>query len=369
LIPLRIFTCRALMTPDRLFSADKLADVVAAIVRGAGSTPEEAGQVAANLVEANLRGHDSHGVGMVPRYIDAVQEGGLAVNAHVAIRADSGALLTLDGRHGYGQVIGAEAMALGIERAQRLGVCVVGLAHSHHLGRIGHWAEQCIAAGLVSIHFVNVLARPIVAPFGGRDARLGTNPFCVGIPRPGSEPIVLDFATSRIAQGKTRVAYNKGLPVEPGTIIDDHGEPTTDPRFTVVEPTGALLPFGEHKGAGLALICELLGGALAGGATGGSLGDGRRRVLNSMFSILVDPGRLGTAANLAREMESFVAWTTASPPAAGVDRLRTPGEPERESRAKRLVAGVPVDAVTWGEIVAAGTKVGLAAGEIEALAR
>src|SRR5664279_4483269 len=194
-----------------------------ATVRGAGSTPEEAGQVAANLVEANLRGHDSHGVGMVPRYIDAVQEGGLAVNAHVAIRADSGALLTLDGRHGYGQVIGAEAMALVIERAQRLGVCVVGLAHSHHLGRIGHWAEQCIAAGLVSIHFVNVLARPIFAP---------------------------------------------------------------------------------------------LGGALAGGATGGSLGDGRRRVLNSMFSILVDPGRLGTAANLAREMESFVAWITASPPAS-----------------------------------------------------
>src|SRR5664280_3115814 len=111
---------------------------------------------------------------MVPRYIDAVLEGGLMLNAHVAVRADSGALLTLDGQSGYGQVIGAEAMALGIERAQRHGVCVIGLAHSHHLGRIGHWAEQCVDAGLVSIHFVNVLARPIVAPFGGRDARLGT---------------------------------------------------------------------------------------------------------------------------------------------------------------------------------------------------
>src|SRR5450755_4611984 len=357
------------MTPDRLFSADKLADVVAAIVRGAGSTPEEAGQVAANLIEANLRGHDSHGVGMVPRYIEAVQEGGLAVNAHVAIRADSGALLTLDGRHGYGQVIGAEAMALGIERARRLGVCVIGLAHSHHLGRIGHWAEQCIDAGLVSIHFVNVLARPIVAPFGGRDARLGTNPFCVGIPRAGSEPIVLDFATSKIAQGKTRVAYNKGVPVEPGTLIDDHGEPTTNPRFTVVEPLGALLPFGEHKGAGLALICELLGGALAGGATASAVTDGRRRVLNSMFSILVDPARLGTAANLASEMESFVAWICASPPGPGIARVRTPGEPERAMRAERLRTGIPVDSVTWAEIVAAGAKVGLGADRIEALAR
>ena len=357
------------MTDTLLFRAEPLVATVSTIVRAAGSSEREAAQVAANLVEANLRGHDSHGVGMLPRYIDAVLEGGLAVDAHVAIRADSGALLTLDGQQGYGQVIGAEAMALAIERARRHGVCVVGLAHSHHLGRIGHWAEQCIAAGLVSIHFVNVLSRPIVAPFGGRDARIGTNPFCVGIPRPGQEPIVLDFATSKIAQGKTRVAFNKGVPVEPGTIIDDQGNPTTDPRYTVIEPTGALLPFGEHKGAGLALICELLGGALAGGATGGPVTDGRRRVLNSMFSILVDPERLGTAANLAREMESFVAWSTASPPAAGVERVKTPGEPERETRAARLVEGVPVDAVTWAEIVAAGAKVGLAPVKIEASAR
>jgi uncharacterized oxidoreductase len=356
------------MTDTPIFRADSLVTTVHAIVAAAGSSDAEAAQVAANLVEANLRGHDSHGVGMVPRYIDAVLEGGLAVNTHVAVRQDTGSLLTLDGRHGYGQVIGQEAMALGAERAKRHGVCIVGLAHSHHLGRIGQWAEQCIAEGLVSIHFVNVLARPVVAPFGGRDARLGTNPFCVGIPRPGHEPIVLDFATSKIAQGKTRVAFNKGLQVEPGTIIDNHGNPTTDPRYTVIEPTGALLPFGEHKGAGLALICELLGGALAGGETGGAITDGRRRVLNSMFSILVDPERLGTAANLAREMESFVAFATASPPAAGVDHVRTPGEPERETRARRLVEGIAVDAVTWGEIVAAGGKVGVARERIEALA-
>ena len=349
-----------------VFDAARLRAAVTAIVRAGGSSPAEADQVAANLVEANLRGHDSHGVGMVPRYIDALKEGGLAVNAHVAVRADSGAMLTLDGQHGYGQVIGAEAMAMGAERAKQHGVCIVGLAHSHHLGRIGHWAEQCIAEGLVSIHFVNVLSRPVVAPFGGRDARLGTNPFCVGIPRPGHDPIVLDFATSKIAQGKTRVAYNKGVPLEPGTIIDDHGDPTTDPRYTVIEPIGAILPFGEHKGAGLALICELLGGALAGGATAGPVTDKRRRVLNSMFSILVDPGKLGTAANLAQEMEAFVNWTTASPPAAGVDRVRTPGEPEREMKARRLASGVPVDAVTWQEIVDAGVKVGLTASEVGA---
>ena len=360
-----------------LIRAEALVRTVEAIVAAAGSAVGEAHEVAANLVEANLRGHDSHGVGMVPRYVDAVLEGGLLPNAHVAVVADTGALLTLDGRQGYGQVIGREAMALGIERARTHGLCAVGLSRSHHLGRIGHWAEQCIDAGLVSIHFVNVLARPIVAPHGGRDARLGTNPFCVGIPRPGTEPgsparpVVLDFATSRIAQGKTRVAHNKGALLEAGTLLDDRGEPTLDPRYGVVEPVGAILPFGEHKGAGLALVCELLGGALAGGATahtGEARGDGHRRVLNGMFSILVDPARMGTAANLAREMEGFLDWSSASPARSGFDRVRTPGEPEREAKRARLADGVPVDAATWAEIVSAAGKVGLGADRVAALA-
>ncbi len=352
----------------RVLRAENLVEGVRAIISAGGSSAEEADLVATNLVEANLRGHDSHGIGMVPRYVDALKEGGLAVNEQVAIKLDSGALLTLDGRCGYGQVIGRQAMTLGIERAQRHGVCVVGLAHSHHLGRIGHWAEQCAAAGLVSIHFVNVLSRPIVAPFGGRDARFGTNPFCVAIPRAGTDPIVLDFATSKIAQGKTRVAYNKGVALEPDTIIDNLGNPTTDPRYTVIEPSGALLTFGGHKGSGLALICELLGGALAGGETAQAAVDGRRRVLNSMFSIIVDPKALGTAENLAAEMERFVASYAASPPAVGVERVLLAGEPERAWKARRLAEGIPVDSTTWDEIVGAAHKVGLGAARLERLA-
>ncbi len=343
----------------RTFQAADLITVVRTIVRAAGSSDAEADAVAANLVEANLRGHDSHGVGMVPRYIAAVQEGGLTVNQHVRIVQESGALLTLDGGQGYGQVIGREAMTLAIERARRLGVCVVGLAHSHHLGRIGQWAEQCAEAGLVSIHFVNVIARPIVAPHGGRDARFGTNPFCVAIPRENNDPIVLDFATSKIAQGKTRVAYNKGVQLEPDTLIDHLGNPTTDPRYTVIEPSGGLLPFGAHKGSGLALICELLGGALAGGITTHERGSGERRVLNSMFSIVVDARKMGTAENLAKELEAFVGWYAASPPAAGIDKVLLAGEPERACKAKRLVDGIEIDAATWSEIVDAGALVGV----------
>ena len=348
--------------------AHSLTAAIRAIVKAGGSTDREADLVSTNLVEANLKGHDSHGVGMIPRYIDSIREGGLAVNAHVSITLDSNALLTLDGNKAYGQVAGFEAMELAAERAKRHGVCVMGLSNAHHVGRIGHWAEQAIGHGLVSIHFVNVISRPVVAPWGGSDARHGTNPFCVGIPRQGKDPVVLDFATSRIAQGKTRVAYNKGEPLPPGILIDTDGNPTTDPRYSVIEPLGAILPFGEHKGSGLALVCEILGGALTGGKTAHERSDGQRRVLNGMFSILIDPAKLGTANNLAAEMEEFIQWHTASPPNPQTEQLLIAGQPERISKAKRLVEGVPVDAITWKEILAAGEKAGINAADIERFA-
>ena len=346
---------------DVLVRAQPLADLIAEMIASAGSLPAEARQVADNLVLANLSGHDSHGVGMVPRYIAAIAEGGLVPNVQVQVLLDSGALLRLDGGLGYGQSVGAQAMRLGIERVRRHGVCIVALSRAHHLGRIGHWAEQCAQAQLVSVHFVNVLARPIVAPFGGRDARHGTNPFCVGVPYGQTAPIVLDFATSRIAQGKARVAFNRHEPLAPGCLLDEAGHPTTDARHAVIEPTGALLPFGEHKGSGLALVCELLGGALTGGQTWRGPADGRRQVVNGMLSILIDPAALGTAVHLAREVDAFVAWVKKSRAADGVDQVRVAGDTERESIARRRREGIPIDASTWAELGAAGERCGLAA--------
>jgi hydroxycarboxylate dehydrogenase B len=356
------------MADYKNFTASSLTAAIRAIVKAGGSSDREADLVSTNLVEANLKGHDSHGVGMIPRYIDSIKEGGLAVNAHVSITLDSNALLTLDGNTAYGQVAGFEAMELAAERAKRHGVCVMGLSNAHHVGRIGHWAEQAIDHGLVSIHFVNVISRPVVAPWGGADARHGTNPFCVGIPRLGKDPVVLDFATSRIAQGKTRVAYNKGEQLPPGILIDTDGNATTDPRYSVIEPLGAILPFGEHKGSGLALICEILGGALTGGITAHERSDGKRRVLNGMFSILIDPAKLGTANNLANEMEAFIQWHTASPANPQTEQLLIAGQPERISKASRLKDGVPVDATTWKEILAAGEKAGIKSADVEQIA-
>jgi uncharacterized oxidoreductase len=213
-----------------------------------------------------------------------------------------------------------------------------------------------------------VITRAVVAPHGGADARFGTNPFCAGVPLTGRDPVILDFATSMIAQGKTRVAYNKGELVEPGCLIDDHGQPTREPRYSVVPPLGALLTFGAHKGYGLALMCELLGGALAGQMTQREDDGTRRRVLNGMFSVLVDPAALGDRTAFEHEALAFIDWVKASPPREGYDPVRVAGEPERASRARRTLEGVPVDANTWQEILAAAGKLGVDAGAVQAAA-
>ena len=228
---------------------------------------------------------------------------------------------------------------------------------------------MAIDAGLVSVHFVNVISRPIVAPWGGGDGRFGTNPFAVGIPVPGGDPVVLDMATSVVAQGKVRVAYNKGEPLPAGQLLDDRGHPTLDPRYGVAEPLGALRTFGEHKGYGLALVCELLGGALAGALAVHGPAGGERRVLNGMLSIVFDPAKLAQGDSFASEMRAFLEWVKASPVQPGFDRVRVAGEPERETRARRVVDGLPIDATTWQELVDAAAKLGRDPSVVERLAR
>ena len=347
------------MSQMHCIALDRLNLAIRLVVRGFGSNDDEVKAVASNLIDANLMGHDSHGIGMLPRYAAAFLQGGLKPNTHVRVALDAGALLRLDGGAGFGQVIGREALALGIERAREHGSCIVALGNSHHLGRIGAWAEQAAAAGLVSMHFVNVISRAIVAPFGGSDARFGTNPFCAGVPLTGREPVILDFATSVIAQGKTRVAMNKGELVPPDHLIDDQGRPTLEPRFTVVPPFGALLTFGAHKGYGLAVMCELLGGALAAGMTQRDHESSQKRILNGMFSVLVDPARLGERAAFEAEALAFVDWVKASTAREGFDAVQVAGEPERAMRTERRATGVPVDAITWQEILNAAGQLGV----------
>src|SRR3990172_4514002 len=301
------------MADTFIFGHRALARAIEAIVAAGGSDAREARLVAENLVTANLTGHDSHGVGMIPRYVESLLEGGLKVNQHPKTVFDGGAMLSLDGQQGYGQVIGLEAMETGIARAKQHDLCLMGLARSHHLCRIGQWAEQAVAAGLISLQFTNLISRSIVAPYAGADARFGTNPVTIRIPIPNEPPFILDMATSAVAQGKIRVAHNKGEKVSPDWLIDDQGNPTADPRYGVIEPFRALPPFGLYKGYGLAVVCELLGGALTGGGTWHSDDRSKKRVWNGMLTILIDPKRMGTADAFGAETTAFLESLRKSP--------------------------------------------------------
>lgn len=338
--------------------AEALRGRVERIFLAAGASEREGRLIAQQLVEANLSGHDSHGVGLVARYLSNLRDGSLRLGTALEVALDTGAMLICDANLGVGQVMGRDALEIGIARARESGACVVSLRNSHHLGRIGHWAEMCAGEGLVSVHFVNVVADPVVALHGGTRARFGTNPFAAGFPVPGgSDPLIVDFATSRLALGKVRDAYEKGVEVAPGSLLDAAGKPSTAPATMFERPIGALMPFGKHKGGGLALACELLGAAVVGAAVQSGPATSTA-IVNSMMSVLIDPARLGTAAAYAAQLDAVTRWALSENDEGGSVML--PGMPERAARRSRGRDGILLNATTAANLAEAERRLGLA---------
>lgn len=340
------------------FAPERLEEFVRRVVAAAGGGEEAAATVARHLVLANLSGHDSHGVGMLPTYVDAVLVGRLDPRAPPEVVQERGGVAAVEGRRGWGQVAGRVATAHAIVLARSHGVAVVALRDAFHIGRIGDYGEQVAAAGLVSVHFVNVTGiGPLVAPFGGADARFATNPICIALPATGTRPeTVLDLATSVVALGKCRVAYNKGVPVPGDALIDARGRPTDDPAVMFTEPRGAIRSFGLHKGYGLALMAELLAGAVGGGGTIAERQEGG--LINNMLTLVIDPACLVAAEAMRREIDAMVEYVKASPPAEGGEGVLVAGEPERRTRAERGRDGVPIDARTLEQLQEAARAVG-----------
>src|SRR3979409_1809832 len=285
-----------------------LVNFVAEVFAHSESSAEEARRISTYLTTANLTGHDSHGVIRVPVYIRWKKMGSVVPNQTAEVVVDTPSLAVVDGKFGYGQTVTPPAVRIGIEKCKKAGLAAVALRNAGHIGRVGDWAEMAAAEGLVSVHFVNAAGSLLVAPFGGVEKRLSTAPYCVGIPRKGQDPIVLDFATSIVAEGKVLVASRGGKKLPKGALIDSDGTLSEDPAVLYGPPsaagprqhphatagshprdhtkgTGAIRAFGEHKGSGLAFICELLGGALTG--TGATAPD--RRFANGMLAIYIDP--------------------------------------------------------------------------------
>lgn len=348
-----------------------LVKAVASIFEKAGAPPGHALRAAEGLVGANMAGHDSHGVVRVPAYLTGIRDKKLDPRANARIAHETETVAVIDGGSGFGQVIGRQAMDIAIAKAKVSGLSLAAIRRSYHLGRIGEWAEQCASAGLVSIHFCNVVdCGGIVAPFGGRERRMSTNPFACGVPVEGGEPVILDMATSKVAEGKVQVARNKGVEVPHEAIIDAKGAPTRNPNELYGPPPGALLHFGEHKGYGLAFIVDLLAGALT---LGGANHDGYPQIPsvihNNMLSILVDPAVTGSPAQVAEEARRFVAWIKSSAPLDPANPVLAPGDPERRHRLQRGTSGIPLDQQTWAQIEAAALSVGIGAAELRRTAR
>ncbi|WP_424810383.1 malate/lactate/ureidoglycolate dehydrogenase [Roseococcus sp. YIM B11640] len=355
--------------PDYVYIPVKeLESFITRIFAASGCDAVESARISNHLIGANLAGHDSHGVDRVPRYVQWQKAGYVVAGQKISVISDGGAFALLDGNFGFGQTVAKQATEFGIARALEKGSCIVGLRNAGHIGRTGDYAEMAVAQGLISIHFVNVAGSVLVAPFGGKERRFSTAPFSVGVPLPNG-PIILDFATSFVAEGKVLVASNGGKALPDNALITEDGEMSGDPHtlygdYEQVGPrnaaggTGAIRAFGDHKGSGLALMCELLAGALTGGGCSGPITE-RGRIANGMLSIYLSPQHFGDEESFHRAAQDYVAWVKSCAPAVADGTVLVPGEPENRRRAERMVSGVPLSRDAWQGILETAASLGI----------
>jgi uncharacterized oxidoreductase len=360
------------MPAMKTIPADRLQHLTADVFTATGSSRPEAERVARYLVAANLAGHDSHGVARIPRYVQMQREGMLLADRQIEVVVDTPVLAVVDGQYGFGQTVAPQAVQIGIDKCKAMGLSAVALRNAGHIGRVADWAEMAAEYGLVSVHFVNAAGSPLVAPFGSAERRFSTAPYCVGVPVSGRAPLLLDFATSVVAEGKVMVASQGGRPIPSDALIgpdgrtgDDahllYGDYESTGRRDIRNGQGAIRAFGEHKGSGLALMCELLGGALSGN---GCAAPGRR-FTNGMFSIYIDPVRVDPAGTFPPEVVRYVEFVKGSKPASPGGETLLPGEPEARMRAQRLAEGVPLPDETWRLIAETARSIGLDPDELE----
>lgn len=357
-----------------VIKAAALEGLVAAIFAAAGCEEDEARQVAHYMMDGNLTGHDSHGVIRTGRYVSWIGSR-VFPGKRLSVVSETDTIAVVDGHNGFGQIIGQELVRLGVAKARKTGVAVVALRNSGHMGRIGTWAEMTAAENVVFISFTNVRSSLLVAPFAGVDRRISTAPVAIGLPVQGGDPVILDFATSAVAEGKALVTLQGGKPLPPDVLIGPDGQRSNDPAllYGPVKPgevanpmngPGALRALGEHKGSGLAFVTELLAGALTGAGCAGPL---PRPYANNMLAIFLDVAAFDQGGGFAAEIKSYIDFITSSKPETKGGRVLVPGDPERLARKERLANGVPMARGAWDDILLTATKVGLDQARIDAL--
>ncbi|HMC65980.1 MAG TPA: Ldh family oxidoreductase [Gemmataceae bacterium] len=327
----------------------------------AGSVPaDEAARVAESLVDANLAGHDSHGVIRIVQYVKAIDDGQLKPGVPLDVVQETPAVLVVDGHWGLGQVQAHRLLERLIPKARQVGLAAGTLKHCGHIGRLGEYAEAAAKERMALIATVNGHGYGRnVAPPGGVAGRIGTNPLCLGAPTAG-DPVILDIGTSVAAEGKVRVAFNKKVPVPDGWLLDAKGQPTTDPSALYQEPPGTILPLGgpqAYKGFGIGLLLDIFAGGLSGAPC--SHPGTPLRVANAVVFIAIDVGQFAGAGHFLREVGRLSAAVRECPRAAGVSEILLPGDPERKARERRRREGIPLDDGTWGQLTALAKRFGL----------
>ena len=339
---------------------NQLQKITTDIFEAGGVPSDEAAIIGELLVASNLAGHDSHGVIRIPQYIGLIESGLIQPGAPLEIEQESASHALINGNWGFGHVIAQKAISLAIEKAKSSTISAISVYNCNHIGRIGSYPMMAAEAGMVGITMVNAGGAALyVAPFGGSDGRLATNPIAIATPTREGHPILLDITSSVVAQGKIRVAVNRGEPVPLGWIINSEGEPTSNPQDLMETPPGALLPLGGiagHKGYALGLMIDILGGALSGAGCSGS---GTTRLQNGVLMIALNIANFTPLDDFYEHIEGLVAHVKASPTAPGFDEILTPGEIEARQTERRLREGIPIDDETWRQIQETAAQVGL----------
>ncbi len=331
---------------------------------------KEADLISKRLCLSNLKGHDSHGIVRTPRYCDWVDQGKVFPNKKHSLILDAGALALIDANHGFGQIMGGKSVEEGTKRAKKYGISLVGLKNSGHLGRIGDWSELAANQNCVSLHFVNVRGSLLVAPFGGSDRRGSTSPLSIGIPVKGQDHIILDMATSTVAEGKALVAQKGGKKLPIGSLVDNLGNLTNNPEalYGKIGPNdvpnpdkgaGAITAFGMHKGSGINFMMEILGGALTSNNVCGINHNVVRPFANGMLSIYIDVEKFVDIDYFSQEVRAYSEFVRSSPPAPGVKKVMIPGDNEKNIYKDRLYNGILIAKEAWDLIKLRGKLLGL----------
>ena len=340
-----------------LIGAEELTAFASAAYEAAGTPPEHARIVAAHQVGANLAGHDSHGVVLLPDYVERIDRGHIVPTARPVVLKETPTTLAVTGQWGFGPVVSEWTMERCIAKAREVHVAVATVREQSHVGRLADYPLMAARAGFIGIMMCDSGQSPKhVAPFGGREARLGTNPLCIAFPSDLPGPAFIDMATSAVAAGKLKVAQARKQAIPLGWILDRNGNPTTDPNDYF--DGGVILPLGGsegHKGYGLSFVVETLAAVLPGLGFGV---DPRGRHNDGTFMLVVDPGPFSpTEFNV--QVGAFVRYLKETPPAEGFGEVLYPGELEHRTEERRSREGIPIEEETWGRLAKVADRFGL----------